>query len=381
MFRLLVLGLLALGGPALAQDDGLHLFGGDAFGSGATVTMAREGVGDVFGAGERVEVVAPISGSAHLAGRRVATEAAIGGDVVAFGADVELAGEVAGSVTVAGYDVGIDGAVGGNVRAAGRSVSIAGPVGGSLLASGGTLVLDGTVAGDASLDAGTIVFGPAAQVGGTLLLQGPEAETLAVPGSVAPPERIARHPERHGSATGAGTGTVVGHAGAEAAGGPGWRAAAIGFALGILVLAALAFVVAVAGPRRAETVAGQIGAEPVWTVWIGFLTLSVLLGAAVVAMLTVVGLLAVPLILIVAGVACFLGYLYAVYGIGRAVWTRFDRVPPDTAGERAIAALCGALAVSLLGLVPFVGWPLLLLLTLAGLGALSIATVRPEFRR
>ena len=118
------------------------------------------------------------------------------------------------------------------------------------------------------------------------------------------------------------------------------------------------------------------------TVWIGFLTLSALLGACVVAH---------PDHRRGAGGAghpagddgrsCFLGYLFAVYVVGRAVWARLDRLPPDTVGERAVAALIGAAVVSLVGLVPFVGWPLLLLLTLAGLGALAIAAFRPEFGR
>jgi hypothetical protein len=373
MLRTIIAGLLALAGPALAQDDGLFLFGGDAFGSGATVTMAQPGIADVFGAGERVEIAAPIAGSAHLAGRRVTAGAEIGGSLVAFGADVTVAAPVAGSVTVAGYDVGIAARVGGNLRAAGRSVSVTAPIAGSALLSAGALTLDGAIGGDAAMNAGSVVFGPEATVGGKLVLYGREAATLAVPDRVAPPERIERQPGEGGAHRGPAT--------AEIAGPAGWMALATGFAIGVAVLAVLAFLVALLAPRRAEGVAAQLATEPVWTVWIGFLTLSAMLGACVVAVLTIVGVLAVPLILLASAVVCFLGYLFGVYVLGRAVWTRFDRLPPDGIGERALTALIGALVVSLLGLVPFVGWPLLLLLTLAGLGALSIALFRPEFGR
>ena len=376
MLRLIVVGLLALATPALAQAEGnLFLFGGDAFGSGGTVTVAQDGIGEVFGAGERVEIAAPIAGSAHLAGRRVTTEADIGGNLVAFGADVTVGAPVAGSVTAAGYDVGVDAAVGGNLRAMGRSVSVAGPVGGSALLSAGSLTLDGTIAGDAALDAGSVAFGPGAAVGGRVVLYGRGAATLAVPERVAPAARVERHPDAR--APGHGNGPT----GAEAAGYAGWVALATAFAVGVLVLAVLVFLVALFAPRRAEGVAARIGAEPVRALWIGFLTLSALLGACVVAVLTIVGVLVVPVILLVTAVACLLGYLFAVYVLGRAVWMRFDRLAPDSVGERALAVLIGAAVVSLLGLVPFVGWPLLLLLTLAGLGALSIAMVRPEFGR
>jgi hypothetical protein len=378
MLRLILAGLLALAAPAMAQDDaGLFLFGGDAYGSGATVTVARQGVGDVFGAGERVDIAAPIAGSAHLAGRRVTTEAEVGGDLVAIGADVTVGGPVAGSVTAAGYDIGIGAAVEGNVRATGRNVNVTGPVAGSLLVSAGTLTIDGAIGGDASLDAGRIVFGPDAAVGGTLSLYGPDAGALAVPETVAPAERIERHPD----ARGPGPDEDAGPAAPLGIPASGWLAVAGGFVLGVVVLAVLVFIVAAVAPRRAEAVADRIGGETWRTIWIGFLTLSALLGACIVAILTVVGALAVPVILLVTMVACFLGYLFAVYVVGRAIWTRFDRVPPDTGGERALAALLGALLVSLVGLVPFVGWPLLLLLTLAGLGALAIGAFRPEFGR
>ena len=375
MLRLILVGLLALAGPALAQDDKLFVFGGDGFGSGGAVTFSRPGLADVFGAGERVEIAAPITGSAHLAGRRVTIGADIGGSLVAFGADVTVAAPVGDSVTAAGYDVGIGARVGGNLRAAGRNLSVSAPVGGSALLTAGSLTLDASVAGDAAIDAAQVVFGPKAAVGGTLMLYGPHAETLVVPGSVAPADRIERHPDARTPHAGP---VAVG---AEGAGRTGWSAIAVGFAIGVAVLAVLAFLVALVAPRRAEDVADQLAEAPVRTVWIGFLTLSVLLGACAIAIMTIVGVLAVPLILLVTAIACFLGYLFAVYVLGRAVWVRIDRLAPDTVWERAVAALIGAALVSLVGLVPFVGWPLLLLLTLAGLGALSIATFRPEFGR
>lgn len=368
-------GLLLLAGPGFAEGGDLYLFGGDAFGAGAAVTVSEPGLGDVFGAGARVEIAAPIEGSAHLAGRRVVTAGAIGRDLVAIGAAVSVSAPVAGSVTAAGYDVDIGGDVGDNLRSAGRNVTVTAPVTGSALIMAGALTLDARIGGDASLDAEHVVFGPGAAVGGRLTLYGPEAATLAVPEGVAPAERVERHPE------------VRGPRGEESAlpvpavmGRTGWMAVTA-FAAGALVLAALAFLVALVAPRRTEDVAEQLADAPVRTVWIGFLTLSALFGACVVAMLTIVGVVAVPVILLVTAVACFIAYIIAVYVLGRAVWVRIDRLPPDTLGERALAALAGAVIVSLASFVPFVGWPLILLLALAGLGALSIALFRPEFGR
>ena len=372
MFRLLLLGLIALAGPALAQDESF-LFGGDVYASGGTVTVDRSDLDSVFAAGERIDVTVPIAGSAHLAGRRVTTEAEIGGNVLALGADVTLGGPVAGDVSAAGYDVAIDGPVGGNLRAMAQTLRVAGPVAGSALLSAGSLTLDAPVTGDAAIDAGTLAFGPAARIDGALSLYGDEAENLAVPASVAPPERITRHPGERATPAGTFVPAIAGEAG--------WIALATTFAIGVVILAVLAFVVAAVAPRSTERFAVRILDEPGRSVWIGFLTLSALLGACVVAVLTIIGVLAVPVIMLVTMVLCFLGYLVAVYVVGSGVWTRIDHLPPDTISERALAALIGALVVSLIGLLPFVGWPLLLLLTLAGLGAISIGLFRPEFRR
>lgn len=61
------------------------------------------------------------------------------------------------------------------------------------------------------------------------------------------------------------------------------------------------------------------------------------------------------------------------------VWivTRTGALIPDTFPEHAIAGLCGAALVSLLSLLPFVGWLVLLVLSFAGAGAIAIATFRP----
>jgi hypothetical protein len=77
---------------------------------------------------------------------------------------------------------------------------------------------------------------------------------------------------------------------------------------------------------------------------------------------------------------CFVGWLVGVYLLGRGIWVWTGQLSPDTVGERALVALIGAVVVSLIALVPFLGWLLLMLLTVAGLGAVSVALFRPEFR-
>jgi hypothetical protein len=100
----------------------------------------------------------------------------------------------------------------------------------------------------------------------------------------------------------------------------------------------------------------------------------------VLAIATVIGILVAPALILAAAVLGFLGYLVAVYLLGRAVWVWVGHFPPDTIPERAFAALVGAVAVTVIALVPFLGWISLLVLALTGLGAISVAVLRPAFR-
>jgi hypothetical protein len=50
-----------------------------------------------------------------------------------------------------------------------------------------------------------------------------------------------------------------------------------------------------------------------------------------------------------------------------------------TLDSRALAALLGAILAGLLGLSSIVGWRFVLALTLAGVGALTLTTLRPAF--
>jgi hypothetical protein len=120
--------------------------------------------------------------------------------------------------------------------------------------------------------------------------------------------------------------------------------------------------------------------RPFHTFWVGFFTLAALIGTAVLVTLTIVGILAAPLILVFALILALLGYLVAVYLTGLAVWDRLGQFEVDTLPERALAALIGAVVLGLLSFVPFVGWLVILVASLLGLGALSAAWLRPELR-
>lgn len=359
-------GLLAL--PA-AGDEGRLALGADMFMAGETVRMETAGQDDVFLAGESVTLAVPVAGSAHLAGRRVNVSGSAG-DVYAAGMDVRLDGAAGGDATLFGYEVIVAAPVAGDLRAAARRVRIEAPVAGSAAIGGDEVTLAAAIEGDVVLSADTLRLGEGARIGGRLVLYEEAEGALDLPAAVIPADRIERHVRPEGPArwTPPMPGPQVSLAGAVA-----------GFLGGVLAVGLIAAFVAAVAPQGLARLREGLLARPFRALWLGFLAMSVPFGAVVVLGLTVVGLLAAPALLIVAAVGGVAGYVVGAYAFGVGLLRLAGRGLPDTLGQRAVAALAGALAAGVLGLIPFLGWLFVLALALGGVGALAEAWFRPRF--
>jgi len=353
---------------APAQERGAPFrIGDDVFRTGASVMHDQAGTNDLFAAGERVEVAAPITGSAYLAGRRVTVGAEVGGDLHAMGADVTLSAPVAGDATLAGYDVMVGAPIGADLRAAARHLRLSAPVAGTALIAAETVAIDAAIAGDATIAAGSLSFGAGAEVGGRLVLLGGRDRPAQVPASVAPPDRVERR-------------ALPGEVRRPGGWRPSWLSIGGGLLAGALFVAVLATLAASIAPEGLERLRAIADARPFRTFGIGFLTLATLLGSAILLVLTLIGIFVAPAVLVAAFVLAVLGYVLAVYLAGLAIWGWTGQLPPDSFWERALTALIGAVAVGVIALVPFIGWLAVLVLALTGLGALTVAVLRPEFR-
>jgi hypothetical protein len=146
----------------------------------------------------------------------------------------------------------------------------------------------------------------------------------------------------------------------------------------VTILVTLVSLIAPTGVERLALIAA---ARPWRTFGMGFLTLAVLVGSAILLALTILGLLAAPVVLLAAFALAFIGYLIGVWMVGRTAWGWVGLLEPDSFGERLLTALIGAVIVGLVALVPFVGWIAIPALTLLGLGALIVAWLHPGFGR
>ncbi len=359
--------LLGLSAPGHAGDGTAFLdIGDDAFRAGGTVVFEAEGVDDLFMSGETVRARSAIAGSAHLAGRNVTLSGGVDGDVYAAGMDVEVTGTVAGDASVMGYDVSI-GPVGGDLRLSGSELSVEGPVGGTALVAGDEVEISAAIAGDVSLAARSVVFGEGARIGGTLTVYEDTPGTLEVPETVVPADRVLRRQIETWEADEAGLPWPR----------PGrWVAR---FLMRVIAVAAVAAGIAALLPEQLAAMPRRVLARPFGTLWMGFLGLSVLAGAAILLAMTLVGIVLSPAALLAAAALWLAGYVIGAYALGVELVMAFGRAEPADVGDKAVAAGIGALVAGVLALIPFLGWLFAMALTLAGAGAILIAWADPRF--
>ena len=304
-------------------------------------TAAAEPVSDrsIF-VGGSVDVNEAVAGPVHGAGGRITVNAAVGGSARLAGGSIEL---------------GPSAAISENASLAGGKVVVSGSVKGNLHAAGGDITIDGPVGGDASVAAGTLHLGPNARIAGNLRFRGGRLERdpgAQVAGTI---EQTSRHTHDHRF-------TPFPHGGGRWV----WTA-------GLMLLAAL---IAGALPGPSARMAQELRARPWMAPLLGFIALTCIPVAAVLVMITIIG---IPLgLLALLGYAALLlvGYVCVSVVVGGLLLDRFKAEVAGIAAWRAGAAMLAMLALALLARVPIVGGFVVFAALIVGVGLIVATTLR-----
>jgi cytoskeletal protein CcmA (bactofilin family) len=362
--RLLVLGAtlaLALAPPAVAQrgpggrEAVARDLGADRFAAGAAVSIVVPVAGDLAAAGGNVDVSAEVGGDAVIAGGNVRVGAPVRHGLYAAGGRVAVNGPVQRNARIAGgtVEIGPDGRIAGNVSVGAGEIRVAGSIDGYLQAAGGYVFIDGTVGGDVEVGSGAVELGPNARIGGRMRYASRDElrrdAGAQVRGGV---ERLSPRTDW----------PVRGGLPEPLRRGIGWV-----WSAGLLIAAA---VLAAALPGVCAGVGATVRARWAMSLLIGFIALVCIPAAAMLGMMTLVGL---PLAL--AGIALYLalllaGYVAAGISLGEFALQRFQAARASRIGWRVMAAALGMLAISLLGRLPWVGGLVVFAALLLGVGAL-----------
>lgn len=360
----LTLALILPGAAADAQ----YGFGGDLYFSGQNPTISQPVLNDAFVAGNTVLLKAGVAGDAHMAGFNVTADAPITGNLYGAGYAVTASAPIGGDVTAIGNTIALTSgsSVAGNARLAAATITLSAPVAGSALVSAQTLTLEAPIAGDLSFFGETITFAPGAKVEGQISIKA--LKPVDVPVWVAPADRVTY--ER------ADVPNYVNEAGKTANGAlSGLWPAVWGLASWLLLLFAAGAAVITFMPKAVAAAQAHAAAYPLRTFGRGILAFSMTLGIVIVAGLTVIGLFAIPILIVAIGLVCSFAYIAGCYLVAIRVFVPFLTIETN---PRRLGVLVAALALAtLVGLIPFVGWLITLALVCFGFGAMA-ASRRPQ---
>jgi cytoskeletal protein CcmA (bactofilin family) len=367
---LALLALLAVAPLAAADvdwtaDDSVeHSLGSDRFAAGRAVTITGPVGGDVFAAGGRVTVEGPVGGDAVLAGAHVEVRGPVERGLYAAGASVVVSGNVRHNARLAGGAVEVTPAAhfGGGLSMAGRTVSFAGTSDGYLQMAGRDATVSGTIGGDAEISAARIEIGPGAHIAGKLRYRSDREPAIAAGAQIV--GGLERLPGTYREWSWRGGA----HHALRGAGRALWWSGS--FVLGVILLL-------LAPGYLTDTSRLAAGQAPL-CLGLGFAILVAVPVAALLLLITLIGIPVALLAIALYATVLLVGHLVGAIALGDYALGRLAPARAAAAGWRVLGLLGALVALAVLRQVPLVGGLAVLLVFLAGIGALSLRAVRPR---
>lgn len=346
--------------------------GRDRFGDEVTVAAGQVINGDYFAFGRLVEISGTVNGDVYALAGQVVIDGRVNGDVLVAGGRVSLSGVVAQDVRAAGGHIAVSGTVGrnltvsagnveltpsalvrGNLVVAGGNVDVASPVAGGAKVAAGALILSNKVGGDVDAAVGALRITSKAQIEGNVDYWSDQEASVSEGARIK--GKVVRFPRKESEVLPAMfTAFIVA-----------WVLfVAVSFVSTLILgLLSVRFL-----PRFHQSAVAVLRERPWVSLGIGFIAAVMTPVICAILFATVV---AVPIALIVMAAYLMLlywGRIYAISRIGEVISGLFRSSPGRTS-----AFVLGLIIYYLLAIIPFVGWIVVPLVVLFGLGAELIA--------
>ena len=332
----------------------------DIYAGAGTISISGTVNGSVIAGGGTITVSGNVTRDLILGGGTITVTGKVGGSIIAAGGNLTVNGAVADDLVITGgmIDVGSSSSIGRDLVVAGGTATVAAPVARRVQMSAGTLTLRNRVGGDVSGSVDHLKL-DGAQIGGNLDYTSSNSVELVNGARVT--GTTTRHTPTDQGNRGAGNGFL------------GWLRALVGiFALGLLLIFLL--------PGFSTRAIDAERAQPWASAGIGA---AILVITPIVALIVFVvgifiggwwlGLLLIPLWIL----ACAVGYAVSGFLLGRLIFARmgWGRY------HDAFALLGGLFVLTVVGLIPVIGWLVGLVAVILGAGALAlVVTQRTRMR-
>lgn len=326
---------------------------GDYFAFGSLVTISGTVNGDVYAFGGQVLIDGRVNGDVLVAAGRVSVSGRVSQDVRVAGGQVSLSGDIGGNVTVAGGSVELAraAAIKGSLVAAGGNIHVAAPVGKQARIAAGSVIISSRIGQNLDAVAGALTITSNADVQGDVRYM--SRREASVDSGARIRGRLSRTvPPEFGGLTPGRVATFL-------AGGALFLMAVSFVSTLVLGLLSVRFL-----PSYHRSVVAIVR-ERLWaSLGVGFLAVVVTPVACLLLLASVVG---APIGLILAAsyvILLYWGRIFVATWIGEAIFGLFRAGP-----RPGWAFLLGLVVYYLLALIPLVGWLVVTLVVVLGLGA------------
>lgn len=329
---------------------------GSAYAAGASVVVTAPVEGDLSALGGSVIAAAPIAGDALLIGGSLQSRAAVGGDVRVAGGRISIEGPAAGDLVAFGLSVRDAGRPAGSVFIAAANVTLLDGAGGPVTLYGNNVLLAGDFADDVTIvSSGRITLAASTTIVGTLSYEAPDE--AAIPPSVAIRGGVEFKSTSY--LPDVGTSRIL-------------AIISISFFLLVRIVGALILAGLLAGlfPRFATLMVERTeAARPravLLTILLGFAAFVVTPALFLLLTLTFVGIGLALLSLVLYALMALLSLIYAGILLGSFLARRYAHRTTVFWHDGVV----GMLLLSLVALVPYIGFFVVLFLTFFSAGAL-----------
>ena len=325
----------------------------------------------------------------YIAATNIIIDGIVNGDIFGVGTTITINGIVNGSVFLVGQTVTVNGEITHSARLGGNTINVNGNICGDLLAAGNTVIVASTakigrdllfyatnvringLVGDYIGGGGTEVI-VANGVGGDIEL---DVENLTIASTANIQGNLTYASENEADIqSGAQIGGKTTHKVPEVKEPAGPFADIGGKVIAFLMTLLFGIIIVLIAPRRAASVAASIRHKPWLSLGWGAVILFATPVATIITLITVVGVPVALIGLTVYGIGIYLSQIVVGLFIGYWIIGYFRGV--ESRGILIGALALGFAILTLLKLIPYVGFPLWLATALFGLGALVVSERR-----
>jgi len=322
----------------------------DVYIAGGSVTSSGNIKGDLITGGGNVVITGDVESDVIAGGGNITILSNIGDDVRVGGGTIIITGKIGGDLIAGGGQINITGAgIGGDVAIGAGDVRIDAPVAGNLFIAGGNVFINAPIGGDVKIQAEKVTLGSAAVISGNLAYKASN-ELVKEEGAIV--KGVVDFQQIENKKTSARVLAAMGSAFLL------WKF------LAILVCALL---VGLVFRRYTKEVIILSTKRPLYELGKGVIIAIVV---PIISVFLLVTLLGIPLGIL--GLLCFilmmfLACIIAPIVVGSVVYSYFSKKEFEVSWQ---TILLGVFLWMLLGLIPFIGWLILILVMFIVLGSL-----------